>query len=336
MPTTLILGQAEVRRLLPMGECIDLMAQALSELSRGRAVNPLRYAMKLPGDTRLLGLMPGYLETPEALGLKVVAVVPDNHGTAYDSHQGLVVLFDRRHGFPLAIMDASEVTAIRTAAASGVATRVLAREDAVDLAILGSGTQARTHLSAMLAVRPLRRVRVFSPSAENRETFARRESERHGVEVVAVDSARAAVDGADIVCTTTSSSKPVLHGAWLAPGAHVNAVGASVPWAGELDTDAVVRSSLFVDCRESTRNESGAYRTALEQGAIGDDHIRGEIGEILLDKVPGRRTPEEITLFKSLGVAVEDLAAAEYLLRRAREEGAGTEVALGGLRDAAD
>lgn len=336
MPDTLILGQDEVRRLLPMGECVDLMARALTALSAGRAVNPLRSVLRVPGDTRMLGLMPGYLAEPEALGLKVIALFPGNHGTRYDSHQGLVVLFDNRHGFPLAIMDASEITAIRTAAASGAATRLLAREDAADLAIIGSGTQARTHLEAMLAVRPLKRVRVFSTSPENRRSFARRESQRHGIEVVATDSAEEAVRGADIVCTTTSSAMPVVHGAWLAPGTHVNAVGACMPRARELDAAAVARSRMFVDRRESTLNESGDYRTALEEGAISAEHIRGEIGEVLLGQVPGRRSPDEITLFKSLGVAVEDLAAARHILERAQELELGTRVDFGGLRDAAD
>jgi ornithine cyclodeaminase/alanine dehydrogenase-like protein (mu-crystallin family) len=336
MSKTRILGQADVRRLLPMGECVDLMARALTELSAGRAVNPLRSAMKLPDGSGLLGLMPGYVEQPQALGLKVVAVFPGNHGTRYDSHQGLVVLFDTQHGCPLAIMDASEVTAIRTAAATGVATRALAREDATTLALIGSGTQARTHLEAMLSVRPLKSVRVFSPNADRRQAFAKVESQRHGIPVLAVDSAQDAVADADIVCTTTSSSEPVIRGEWLAPGTHVNAVGASVPWAREVDTPTVVRSRLFVDRRESTENESGAYRTALAEGAITADHIQGEIGEILLGKIPGRCTADEITLFKSLGVAVEDLLAADHVLRRAQEENVGIEVELGGLRDVAD
>lgn len=324
----LVVSRAEVRRLLPMGVCIDLVAQALASLGRGDALNPLRWAMHVPQVRGLLGLMPGYLGAPETLGLKAVAVFPQNHGTEYDSHQGFVTLFDTKHGFPLALVEASEITAIRTAAASGVATRLLAREDAADLAILGSGVQARTHLEAMLLVRDVRRVRVYSPTTDRRRNFAREESERHGIRVESVDSARAAVEGADLICTTTSASEPVLRGEWLSDGSHVNAVGSSVSSTRELDTAAVLRSRLYVDRIESTRNEAGDYRIPLEEGAIDEQHIVGEIGEILLGTLKGRRSPQEITLFKSLGLAVEDLAAAHHVHREATRQGLGTRVEL--------
>ena len=333
---TLVLTQAQVRRLLPMSACIELMAGALETLGRDNAVNPLRWGIRLPGELGILGLMPGYLGSPEVLGLKAVVVFPQNHGTRYDSHQGIVLLFDTEHGVPLAIMDASEVTAIRTAAVSGVATRLLARQDAADLAILGSGTQARTHLEAMRVVRDIRRVRVWSPTATNREAFAERESERLDIDVGATDTARAAVVDADIICTTTSAREPVLMGQWIAPGSHINAAGSSIASTRELDTAAVVRSSLFVDRRESTVNEAGDFLFPREEGAIDENHIRGEIGDVLLGRHPGRESREEITLFKSLGLAVEDLAAAHYVHRKAREEGQGTEVELGGIRNAAD
>lgn len=299
-----------------MNVCIDLMADALERLARGGCVNPLRHGMRIPEARGLIGMMPGYLDAPRTMGLKVVAVMPGNHGTAYDSHQGYVLLFDVDHGFPVAIVDASEITAIRTAATSGLATRLLARPDAVDLAILGSGVQARTHLEAMLQVRDLRRVRVYSRSHENRQAFARTESERHGFRVEAVDSAADAVSGADLICTTTSSSQPVVLGEWLAPGAHINAAGSSIASARELDTRAVVRSRLYVDRRESTLNEAGDFLFPKQEGALGDDHIVGEIGEILIGECQGRQASDEITLFKSLGLAVEDLAAAHYVHQR--------------------
>jgi len=328
---TLILSQLEVRSLLGMGECIELMAEALAALTRGEAQNPLRRGMRLGDDRGLLGLMPGSLGG--AFGLKAVAVLPGNHGTPYDSHQGVVVLFDGENGLPRAILDASEVTAIRTAAVSAVATRLLAREDACELAILGAGVQARAHLEAMLAVRPIRRARVFSPREASRASFARRESRRHAIPVEAVASAREAVEGADIVCTVTSSREPVLAGAWLAPGAHVNAAGACLPDARELDTEAVRRSRLFVDRRESALREAGDVLIPLAEGAFGEEHIRGELGELLLGRIAGRESPEQITVFESLGLAVEDLAAAAHLDRKARELGAGTRVQLGGLRE---
>lgn len=327
---TLVLSQAQVRELLPMERCADLVAEALVELSAGRAVNPLRRGMLLPDTPNLLGMMPGYSRDARALGLKVVGVFPDNHGTGLDSHQGIVALFDASDGRPTAIFDGSEITAIRTAAASAVATRALAREDAGDLAILGSGTQARNHLEAMRCARELRRVRVFSPSAENREAFARRESARTGLEVRACATAREAVEGADLVCTTTSSREPVVLGSWLADGAHVNAVGACMPKARELDSDAVRRSRLFTDCRESARNEAGDYLIPLAEGAISEAHLLGELGEVLGGTLLGRTSPADVTCFESLGVAVEDLVVARFLLERGRELGVGTEVDLGG------
>jgi len=336
MPT-LILSQSEIRSLLPMSVCMDLVSDALCALARGEGQNPLRRGMRLEGfgdGRRLLGLMPGSLRTPEAIGLKAITVFPENHGTEYDAHQGLVVLFDTENGTPRLIADASEVTAIRTAAASGVATRALARPDAGDLALLGSGVQARTHLEAMRCARELRRVRVYSPSATSREAFAERESERHGLRVEAVDSAQAAVEGADLVCTCTASRDPVLRGAWLEPGAHVNAAGACVKDTRELDTEAVLRASLWVDRLESALSEAGDFLIPKAEGAIVDDHIRGELGELLLGRCAGRETGTEITLFESLGIAVEDLAAAWYLDREARARDIGTWVDLGGLRDA--
>ena len=191
-PDTLVLTQPEVRRLLPMRACMDLLAEAFRSLGRGEGINPLRSAIRLPGERGVLGLMPGMSGSPEALGLKVVTVFPGNHGTSYDAHQGLVVLFDTEFGLPTAILDASEVTSIRTAAASGVATELLAREDSMDLAIIGSGVQARTHLEAMIEARPIQRVRVYSPTEANRNAFADMESARQGVPVEPVDSAEEA------------------------------------------------------------------------------------------------------------------------------------------------
>jgi ornithine cyclodeaminase len=232
-------------------------------------------------------------------------------------------------------VDATSVTAIRTAAVSGVATRLLAREDAGDLAILGSGTEARTHLAAMRHARPLRRVRVWSRNPENAQAFAARESERFGMVVTAVASAKAAVEAADLICTTTSAVEPVLSGEWIAPGAHINAIGSSVAHARELDTAAVVKSTMFVDRRESALNESGDFLMAKKQGAIDDAHIKGELGELVLGRITGRTSPTEITLFKSLGIAVEDLASVQHIYAQATVKGLGTWVELGGSREAA-
>lgn len=330
---TIVVSQREVPALLPMKTCVDLMAETLRTLSRGDAVLPLRQMVWLPDRTGLLGLMPAYLGSPRTLGLKVVSVMPGNHGTEYDSHQGVVLLFETEHGCLLAVIDATSITAIRTAAVSGAATRLLAREDAHDLAILGSGVEARAHLEAMSAVRPLRRVRVWSRDPARARAFAERESSRSPCRVEAVADARAAVEGADLICTTTASPEPVLLGDWIAPGAHINAVGACFAAWRELDTRAVVRARLYVDRRESALHEAGDFLIPRAEGAIGEDHIVGEVGEALLGRVPGRRSPEEVTLFKSLGLAVEDLAAAHHVYQAALEKGAGVAIDLGGLRD---
>lgn len=330
----LIVNQAEVAELLPMAACIDAMAEALRAVARGEVVLPLRQVVMLPDQLGAVASMPSYAPSLASIGVKVITVFPGNRGTPYDSHQGTVLLFEAEHGGLKAIVDASEVTAIRTAAVSGVATRLLARDDADDLALLGSGVQARTHLAAMRAVRPIRRVRVWSPTEHNRRAFAEHAA-ADGLTVDAVDSAQAAVAEADIVCTVTSAREPVLLGDWIAPGAHVNAVGSSVRSTRELDTEAVRRARLFVDRRESTLNEAGDFLMAKAEGAIGDDHIVGEIGEILLGTIGGRKSADEVTLFKSLGLAVEDLAAVHLIYERAVAENRGTWVELGGGRHAA-
>jgi ornithine cyclodeaminase len=277
-------------------------------------------------------MMPGYLGDPEALGIKIVTVYPGNHGSAYDSHQGVVLLFGSEYGNLLAIIDASSITAIRTAAVSGVATQLLANEEAGDLAILGSGVQAQTHLDAMRAARPIRRVRVYSPNPDHLQTFVERETGRQGMEIEAAASAREAVTGADLICTTTSAREPVLMGDWIGTGAHINAAGSSVAFTRELDTTAVARARLFVDRRESTVNEAGDFLIPRKEGAIGDDHILGELGEILLGQNAGRTGVREITLFKSLGLAVEDVASAHYIYHQALERGMGTRIEFGGDR----
>lgn len=326
----LFVNEAGVRELLPMDSCVALMRDALTALSRGDAVLPLRSKVWLPDQSGLLGLMPGYLGDPQSFGLKVVAVMPGNHGTPYDSHQGVVMLFGVKHGEPLAVMDASSITAIRTAAASAAATDVLARPDAGDLALIGSGAEGRTHLAAMKAVRRLRRVRIWSRTRANAERFAREEGTVAGVPIEVATTAEAAVKGADLICTTTSSKEPVLEGKWLASGAHVNAVGSCFPSARELDTHAVRRARLYTDCRESCMKEAGDFLIPRNEGSIHDGHLIGEVGEVFLGRIPGRRSPDEITLYESLGVAVEDLAAAHAIHRRARESGAGTWLEWGG------
>jgi alanine dehydrogenase len=339
MTPLLYLGPEDVERLLPMSECIDVMERALRDLALGAAVLPLRTVMRLEGRPGLLGVMPGQVSVPPAAGaaalpggeaaaetiagLKVVSIFPENRLRGDESHFGMVLLFETGTGRPIAHLDAASITAIRTAAVSAVATRLLARDDAGDLALLGAGVQARTHLAALREVRALRRVRVWSRRPESATRFAAEQGARYGLPVEAAPSAAAAVAGADLVCTVTSSHQPVLAGEWLQPGAHVNAVGASLASARELDSAAVARARLFVDRRESTVNESGDYLVPLREGLIAEDHIQGEIGDLLIGRLTGRRSASEITLFKSLGLAVEDLAAAHHVYRQAVAQGRG-------------
>ena len=329
----LVVNGSEVRTLLPMDECIDVMSDALAALARSEAMVPLRQIMWLPEKVGALGMMPGYISGIDAVGLKVITVFPGNHGTRFDSHQGAVLLFEATHGQLLAIMDATTITAIRTAAVSGVATRLLAREDAESLAILGSGVQAGTHLAAMLHSRPIQKVRVWSRDAAHAQRFAERESKRHGIAINVMTSVQDAVKECDIICTTTSAREPILRGEWITPGTHINAVGSSVPFTRELDSTAVKIARLFVDRRESALNEAGDFLLARKEGIIEDTHIVGEIGEIMIGEIDGRRTSDEITLFKSLGLGIEDLAAANHIYRKAIQSNDGTAVELGGERD---
>ncbi|MGH2683565.1 MAG: ornithine cyclodeaminase family protein [Actinomycetota bacterium] len=327
-----VLNQDEVRELLPMRECIEVMDAALRSLARGEVLLPLRQITWLPDGRSALATMPAYAGHLGAVGVKVITVFPGNEGSELDAHQGAVLLFESERGRPLLLCDATEVTAVRTAAVSGVATDHLAREDARDVAILGSGTQARSHVEAMLAVRDVRSIRVWSRSGDRARAFAERESRARGLRIEAVPTAEEAVRRADIVCTTTSAREPVLLGEWLRPGTHVNAVGFSGPRGREVDGETVARARLYVDRRESAVSEKGDVVMAVEEGAIGEDHIAGELGEVLVGAAPGRSSPEEVTLFESAGLAIEDLAAAHHLHRKAAEKGIGTRVELGGRR----
>jgi len=338
----LFLNEREVHEILPMEELIPRMRECLMTLARGEAVLPLRNMVRLPDGSGLLGLMPGYLGEPQSFGLKVVTVMPANHGTGYDSHQGVVMLFGVKHGEPLAVLDASSITAIRTAAASGAATHALARTDAADLAILGSGTQARTHLRAMATVRRLRRIRIWSRTRAHAERFAREKGVTapagtrpagqtpHIPLIEVCESAEEAVRGADLICTTTAAKEPILRGEWISRGAHINAVGACFAGSRELDSEAVKRAKLFTDRRESCLAEAGDFLIARSEGAFGEEHLLGELGDLFLGRLAGRSGADDITLFESLGIAVEDLATAHFLLKKARETQRGNWLEWGG------
>ena len=327
----LVLSAEDVARLLPMRDCIQVMREALGTLAQGKALVPLRMVMRMPDARGFLGLMPGYIGPDSgregALGMKAVSVFPGNAKRGIDTHQGAVLLFEAETGRLAALMDGATITAIRTAAVSAVATDLLARSDAADLAILGAGVQARTHLDAIATVRPLRRVRVWSRDPRHVQRLVE-EIKRRDVVIEAAATAEAAVRGADIVATVTASSEPVLDRAWLKEGVHINAVGSSIPAAREIDTATMVAARLFVDLRESALKEAGDVLIPMREGALVADHIQAELGEVIIGKHPGRGSAAEITLFKSLGIAVEDVAAAAYVARRARETGTGQTVRM--------
>jgi len=328
----LVLNGEEVTRLLPMGDCLRVMRDALAALARGEALVPLRMVMRIPGVSGFLGLMPGHI-APQAgregaLGLKAVSVFPGNARRGIDTHQGAVLLFEADTGRLSALMDGGAITAIRTAAVSGVATDLLARPEAAELAILGAGVQARTHLEAIAAVRPLRRARLWSRNPERAAALASEQRLRFNFPIEVAASPEAAVREADIVTTVTASAEPILQRRWLKEGVHVNAVGASIPTSREIDTATMAAARLFVDRRESALAEAGDILIPMLEGALKGDHMQAELGEVIIGKNRGRRSPTELTLFKSLGLAVEDVASAAFVLRRARETGTGQTVAM--------
>jgi ornithine cyclodeaminase len=319
MSKVLVLSEHQVETLLTMEECIGVMEDALRALARGEVHNPLRNAIRGEGALGILGLMPAWRGgAAPYYALKEICVFPGNPARGLDSHVGAVILHSSDTGEPLLFANASAITAIRTAAVSAVATKLLARPEAAVLAILGAGVQAKSHLQAIPLVRNIKEVRVFS----------RTRAKAAGLGTVVdsiVDSVEEAVRGADIVVTATSAREPIVKREWISAGTHINAVGASIAAARELDSALVAASSLFVDRRESTVNEGGDYLLAVREGAIaGPEHIRAELGELLLGTAAGRTSADEITLFKSLGLAIEDLASAAFLYDKARREGVGT------------
>ncbi len=325
----LVLDNQQIRELLPMRECIELMAEALSALARGEVYQPLRTIVRPPEARGLLGLMPAY-RTGErgAFGMKAICVFPGNPAQGKDAHQGAVMLFSRETGEMLALMNASEITAIRTAAVSAVATRLLANKNAQRLAIIGAGVQARTHLVALDAVRSIKEVRVACRNIENANALQREMQPRFSFTIKAVETNEEAVRGADLIVTATSSQEPVINKDWVSPGAHVNAIGTHSPGSREIDSATMAAAKIFVDRRESAINESGDYLLAAKDGLINADSIVAEIGELLIGTKAGRTSESEITVFKSLGLAIEDVACAEYLYEKARSENRGSWIEL--------
>lgn len=321
----ILLDAADVRRLLPMPDAIELMRATFEAFSGGRVRQPLRHMVPSPS-ADLLAVMPAHVEaaSSEGFGLKAVSIRPGNPARGLPTHTGLVLVFDPDTGAPAAMVSGAAVTALRTAAASAAATDLLARKDATILAILGSGVQARSHLEAMAASRPLEAVRVWNHRPAGAAAFAAWARERVGCPVEVSETAHAAAKGADVICTTTSSTEPVLSSADVVDGAHINAVGSSFPSARELTGDLVGRCRIFADAVTSAREESGDLRMAADEGFLELADIDTEVGEVIAAAKPGRTSADEVTLFESLGLAAEDVVTGLELYRRALASGCGT------------
>jgi len=315
------LNSDRIAALLPMQECISVMEEMFRSIAKGGSFQPLRSLAWLKDRSGLLGMMPGFAEEAGMMGIKVISVFPANRDSGLPSHQGVVVLFETRHGKPVLILDAAEITAIRTAAASALATRLLARENAAILSILGSGEQAARHIEAIRLVREINGINCWSRNHRNAEEFSETMAQRYELPVRVFCNAREAVAEADIICTVTSSREPILMGDWIPAGSHINAVGACTPAYRELDTLAIVKSKLYTDCYESLFQEAGDFLTPRAEGAVIDSFVKGNLAELLTGKRKGRENGEEITLFKSLGIALEDLFSAAHIYDKLKQEG---------------
>jgi ornithine cyclodeaminase len=311
-------GPDEVRALLDYDGCIAAVRAAMKNFTADGIPQPLRNIVTLAPE-KLFGVMPGTLSAPAGFGAKVLSVFSDDSRPGRSSHQGVVLAFERKTGALTCIADAGEITKIRTASASAVATDALARRDASRLAVFGCGEQAHAHVLAISCVRKLDVVLIWGRSLEAASKFAAHLRAETGLEVKAIGDGREAAAAADIICTVTTSATPVLLGEWVQPGTHVNAVGSSHPGPVEVDSDLVVRSRYVADSRRSALAAAAEFLDAKAAGLIDDAHIVAEIGEVLLGRTPGRTSPQEITFYKSLGHIVQDLAAVEYVHSRAQQ-----------------
>jgi ornithine cyclodeaminase/alanine dehydrogenase-like protein (mu-crystallin family) len=307
----IIVSAEEVAQLLPYEECVPLMREAMIALSAGRTRQLLRAILDLP-EGRAFGVMPGAMLDDGTFGAKLVSVYPGNFAKGGSSHQGVVVLFDPGSGAPSAVLEAGEITAIRTAAASAAATDALARADATHLAILGYGEQAQRHIQAIRVVRPVARLTIWGRDLGKARAFA----ERMGG--TACESVEAAVADAGIICTVTAAAEPILEGRWVAEGTHVNAVGSSRAGPVEIDSELVARARFFADHADGVRAQGAEFIRAREAGLVGEDHLLGEIGAVMAGTLPGRVRDADVTIYKSLGSIVQDLAAARHIVARLR------------------
>ena len=322
----LILNRKATREALSHQACLQALAPAMMSVSRGEAELPLRRYLNIPGTDGKFTLMPGYSAEPRTFGVKIVSKFPREPGSPFGSHVGAVMVFEPTEGVPLALMDGAELTAIRTASASALATQHLARQDATTLGIVGCGEQAWHHALAILKVRPIESIRIWGRHEERANALAQRLAERLSITVAAESDCENMVTNSDIVCTVTSAKTPVLFGRWVRPGTHINLVGAAVATSAEADSEVVTQSSFFTDYRPSALDQAGELLNAIQAGLVTAEHIRGEIGEVIAGTVPGRQTAAEITVYKSLGVAAQDLAAGMAAFEQAVARGLGVNV----------
>ncbi len=325
----LVLTKSDITRLLPMEACIEVMASAMTQTSQRRVTLPLRQFMPVPNTTGRLGLMPGYIADPARFGLKIVSKYDRPPGSKHGTHVGAVMLFDAAEGLVLALLEGGTLTAIRTAAASALATRTLALADSKVLGVLGCGEEAHVHIPAMLAVRPFQQIIIWGRNIERVKAFIARLNLPAGVTARAALNVEDVMAVADVVCTVTSAASPILKGEWIRPGTHLNLVGSAVATTAEVDSECVKRARFYVDYREAAMAQAGELLNAIKAGVVTPEHIVGEIGDVLIGKAPGRQSATDITLYKSLGISAQDLAAADFVYNAAVAAKAGTNVDLG-------
>jgi ornithine cyclodeaminase/alanine dehydrogenase-like protein (mu-crystallin family) len=313
------IDREEVAQRLTYDLCIPIVRQAMIALSKGQTKQLLRSIIPL-SDGRIFGIMPGAMGPHAPFGAKLISVFPENFARGIQSHQGLVILFDPETGAPVCVVHAGEITAIRTAAASAVATDALARKNARRMALLGYGEQAATHARAITKVRDLESILVWGRSHERAKAFANRMQAELNMPVTLVGDVRQAVAEADIICTVTSAAEPILKGDWVRPGTHLNLVGSGYAGPVEVDNDLVVRSRFIADSREGVLHQGAEFLRAKEAGLVRDEHIVAEIGQVLAGEIEGRRSAEEITVYKSLGHVVQDLASAWALYSKGQPQ----------------
>ncbi len=308
------IGREDIRRVLTFEACAPLMREAMIAVSGGGINQPPRQIVPLAGGRGVFGIMPGAIGDGR-FGAKLISAFNHPKGSSLPAHQGVVVLFDPETGSPVCVLDAGEITRIRTAAASALATAALARSDAGDLLVLGTGEQAEAHIRAISALRPLRRIVLWGRNREHAQRLAETLATEDAIAVEVAEDLPSAAAAADIICTTTASAEPVLAGAWLADGAHVNIVGSSRLGPTEVDDDLVVRARYFADSRANVLAQGTEFRGAIESGRIDERHLAGELGEVLSGKIEGRRSASEITAYKSLGSVAQDLWSGWYVFQ---------------------